>query len=299
MPDVRTENDAVIGIAQEAARAQAAPVAVQPGNMYAFPTADGYKLLDLDNDGYTDRLPTPQRKQGTTTVEDVGSFESYFRKHADNDTDTYVNIDQLRLTAVLNAHTPKGPRWGDHRLVLQLRTTRAWAAWTAHDGKWLTQRDFAEHIEERLEDIHEPAAATMLELAQSFQAKTTVKFASGTRLDSGAMNLTWEETTDATAGQKGNIKIPATFKLLLPCLELPVVKADGDGETDSEDESKGPVFYAIEARFRYRIERGGGLSIGYLLDDPAAKLRDAVLDVVGQVESALGVGVMRGTPASA
>lgn len=297
MPDIRTENDAVIQIAQEAARAESNGVLLDPGKIYAFPTPDGPKLLDMGAPLYTDRLATPARKHGTTVVEDVSSFLAYYAKHADTSSETYVNVDQLRFTAVLNAHAADGPRWGDHRLGLQLRTTRAWKAWAAHDGKWLPQREFAEHIEERLEDIHEPAAAEMLEMAQSFQAKTTVKFASGTRLDSGAMNLTWDETTDATAGQKGNIKIPPRFKLLLPCLELPVVKAEGEGE--GEGEKKGPVFYAIEARFRYRIERGGGLTIGYLLDDPQAKLRDAVLAVVKQVEEDLNVQVLRGAPASA
>ncbi|MCK2219741.1 YfdQ family protein [Actinomadura sp. ATCC 31491] len=283
----RTENDAVIQIAQEAARAESDGVLLEPGNIYAFPTTAGPKLLDLGTDAYLDRLHTPQRKRGTTTVEDVASFLAYYRKHADDSTETYVNVNQLRITAILNAHSADGPRWGDHRLTLQLRTTRAWQAWTTHDGRWLQQREFAEHIEERLEDIREPAAAEMLELAQSFQAKTTVKFNSGTRLASGDMNLTWEETTDATAGAKGQIKIPATFKLAIPCLDLPVVEGDEQ------------VVYGIEARFRYRIERGGGLNIGYLLNDPAPVLRDAVLAVVKQVEDALKTQVLRGTPAGA
>lgn len=287
MSDIRTENDAVIQIAQDAARAESNGVLLAPGSIYAFPTANGPHVLDMGKDGYLTRLPAPQRKQGTTTVEDHASFLTYYRKHADENTETYVNVDQQRITAVLDAHATDGPRWGQHRLTLQLRTTKAWKAWTAHDNGWLPQREFAEHIEARLDDIVEPAAAEMLELAQSFQAKTTVKFNSGTRLASGDMNLTWEETTEAAAGNKGQIKIPAVFKLLLPCLELPVV------------EGEDPVFYAIEARFRYRIERGGGLAIGYLLDDPDAKLRDAVLDVVGQVEKALNVQVLRGTPASA
>lgn len=284
---IRTENDSVIRIAQEAARAQADATELELGKVYAYPTAGGPQIVDMGKDAYLDRLPTPQRKQGTTVVEDVASFLTYYRKHADEHSETYVNVDQLRITTVLNAHAADGPRWGDHRLTLQLRTTRAWQAWTAHDGRWLPQREFAEHIEERLEDIREPAAAEMLELAQSFQAKTTVKFASGTRLASGDMNLNWEETTDATAGNKGQIKIPATFKLAIPCLELPVL------------EGEDPTVYGIEARFRYRIERGGGLAIGYLLNDPSPVLRDAVLAVVEGVEQALGVQVLRGTPASA
>lgn len=287
MTDTRTENDAIIEVAQQGARAQIAPVNLLPGHIYAFPTDNGPELVDLDTEEYTNRLDTPQRKTGHTLVDDVDSFVTYYRKHSDADTETYVNLDRRNITAVLNAHSQEAPRWGDHRVTLQLRLTKAWAAWTAYDGKWMSQREFAEHIEERLEDIQDPPAAEMLELAQSFQAKTTVKFASGTRLNSGDMTLNWEETTDATAGSKGQIKIPSRFKIAVMCLELPV------------PEGQDPVFYVIEARFRYKIERGGGLQIGYLLDDPDAKLRDAVLDVVKQVKQGLNIEVLRGTPASA
>lgn len=284
MSEVRTENDAIIEVAQQGARAQASPVELTAGRLYAFPTAAGPRLLDLNTEEYVNRLPVPQRKTGLTVVEDVASFQAYYTKHADEDSETYVNVNQRTITTVLNAHSQEAPRWGDHQLMLQLKCTTAWKAWTAHDRKWMSQREFAEHIEEHLEDIREPAAAEMLEMAQSFQAKTTVKFASGTRLSSGDTNLTWEETTDASAGAKGQIKIPATFKIAVPCLELPVL--EGEDRT----------VYGIEARLRYRIERGQ-LGIGYLLTDPDAVLRDAVLAVVGQVEDGLGVEVLRGTSA--
>ncbi|MEV4174018.1 DUF2303 family protein [Nonomuraea sp. NPDC049709] len=282
----RTENDAVIQIAQEAARAQAAPVAVQPGSMYAFPTADGYKLLDLDNDGYTDRLPAPQRKRGITTVEDIDSFLTYYAKHADANTETYVDVDSRRITAVLNAHSPDGPRWGDHRLVLELKCTRAWLEWTRFDRKPLTQQEFAEHIENHLDDIIEPQPAQMLEIATTFQAKQKVSFSSATRLSSGDVNIAWEETTDATAGSKGQLKVPTEFKIAVVVLELPV------------PEGEDPTVHGLQARFRYRIDRGN-LQVSYLLAKPEAVLRDAVLAVVGQVEKALETQVLRGTPASA
>ncbi|MFD1940564.1 DUF2303 family protein, partial [Nonomuraea mangrovi] len=266
------------------ARAQALATVLEPGKIYAFPTADGPQLLDLDVEEYTSRLPVPQRKTGAVTVEDVASFEAYYAKHSDQDTETYVNVDQRCITAVLNAHSQEGPRWGDHRLHLQLKTTLSWVAWTCNDRKWMPQREFAEFVEDHLSDIREPAAALMLEIATTFQAKTKVNFASATRLSSGDANLVWEETTDATAGAKGNLKVPTEFKIAVKCLELPVV------------EGEDPVVYGLDARFRYRIERGQ-LYVSYLLDDPQAVLRDAVLAVVGQVEGGLGIEVLRGTPA--
>jgi uncharacterized protein YfdQ (DUF2303 family) len=281
---VRTENDAVIQIAQEAARAQAGAVPVEPGKMYVFPTADGFELLDLDDGIYTDRLPAPQRKKGTTTVEDVDSFAAYYRKHADEHTEVYVSITGRRICAVLDAHTPDAPRWGEHHLVLQLKTTKAWGEWTGMDRKTMGQTAFAEFVEDHLADIREPAAAELLEIASTFQAKTKVTFASALALPGGDRKLVWEESTDASAGTRGQLQVPTMFKVALTPLELPVPEG---GER---------VVYGLAARFRYRIQ-GGSLHVLYLLDDPAPILRDAMLDVVKQVETALGITVLRGTPA--
>ncbi|WP_166427777.1 DUF2303 family protein [Nonomuraea mesophila] len=280
----RTENDAVIQVAQEAARAAAGATPLDIGTVYMVPTADGPRLLDLDTTEHRQRLAAPRRKTGRTVVEDVGSFLAYFRKHADADTETYVNVHARAITAVLNAPTADAPRWGDHRLILQLCTTDAWDAWAGNDRRWLPQREFTDFLEEHLSDIREPAAAELLEIATTFHAKTTVKFASATRLASGDANLVWEETTDASAGAKGNLKVPTEFKIAVKCLELPVA------------EGEDPVVYGLGARFRYRIERGE-LRVMYLLDDPAAVLRDAVLAVVGQVEKAAEITILRGMPA--
>jgi uncharacterized protein YfdQ (DUF2303 family) len=280
----RTENDSIIEVAQEAARAKAGAIEVLPGQMYAFPTADGYELLDLDRDEYTNRLPAPLRKTGTVVVEDVASFADYYRKHGDGSSEVYVNIDQRRITAVLDAHQLEGPRWGQHRLVLALKATEAWNAWIGNDRKEQSQQQFAEFIEDRLSDIREPVAADMLEIATTFQAKSKVNFTSALALSNGERKLVFEETTDASAGSKGNLEVPTRFKIAVKALELPVA--------DGED----PVYYGINARFRYRIQ-SGQLKVLYLLEEPAAIMRDAVLAVVGQVETELGVKVLRGVPA--
>lgn len=285
MSDIRTENDAVIQIAQDAARAESNGVPLELGQVYAFPTANGPQVLDMGKDAYLGRLHTPQRKQGTTTVEDIESFLTYYAKHADASTETYVDVDARRITAVLNAHGTDGPRWGDHRVTLQLKCTRAWEAWTRFDRKPLTQQEFAEHIEDHLDDIIEPQPALLLEIATTFQAKQKVSFSSATRLNSGDVNISWEETTDATAGSKSQLKVPTEFKIAVVCLELPV------------PEGEDPVVHGMQARFRYRIDRGH-LQVTYLLANPQEVLRDAVLAVVGKVEKALTIKVLRGTPAS-
>jgi uncharacterized protein YfdQ (DUF2303 family) len=265
----RTEADAIA----EVARLATEPHILEPGKIHALLTPKGVQILDLDKDEYRD---TPRRKTGTIRVEDLDSFAHYYAKHADAGSDIYVDIDRHTITAVIDANQTDGPRWGQHKLVLALKTTDRWKAWAGNDRQPMRQGDFADFIEDHLDDIREPAAAAMLEIAQTFQAQTKVRFKSNIALSSGQRTLNFEETVDAKAGETGQLTVPSTFKI-------------GIAPFDFAEP------YAITARFRYRIQ-SGELVVQYLLDDPAAVIRDAVKDVVEHIQGDLGVTVMRGTP---
>jgi uncharacterized protein YfdQ (DUF2303 family) len=279
---LRTEADSIA----ETARLGTEPRELAPGKIYAVPTATGVQTIDLDKDEYR---PVPRRKTGTVQLEDLNSFLAYWKKHADAGSEIYVNAARHTVTAVLDANTDDGPRWGEHRAVLALKTTDRWNDWTRLDRKDLRQDQFANFIEDHLDDIREPAAAEMLEIASTFQAQSKVRFTSNVRLSTGQRTLSWEETTNAQAGEQGKLTVPTEFKITVAPFDFSEV-------------------YGITARFRYRMN-GGDLIVQYLLNDPAAVIRDAVLDVVVQIERALSpewkdgseeppsFRVLRGTPA--
>jgi uncharacterized protein YfdQ (DUF2303 family) len=276
--DIRTENDAVI----EQARQAAGPALLDTtagGELAVFHTARGLQIIDLDAEEYALRAERPRRKSGATVVRDVASFALFYAKHSDDNTEVYADVDTGLITAVLDADEPDAPRWADHWLQLRLTPTQQWKTWTSRDRTLMAQRDFAEHLEDNLVDIaSDPVpAAAMLEIAQSFQAKTSVAYSSGSHLASGDINLRYEETTDASGGAKGNLTVPRTF-------------AVGLAPFDDVDR------YRVEARLRYRIE-GGKLRLMYLLERPEDVLRSAVRSVVDQVEQQTGAKVMLGTPA--
>lgn len=253
----------------------APPAELEPGHVYAFQTPHGIHLEDLTGPSYRDM---PARKIGTATVRDAASFLAYFEKHADPSTEVYADSERLTITAVLDAHSSEAPRWGDHRLLLALRTTEAWSQWKALDGKLVTQAAFAEFLEDHLPELLEPSAADMLEISQSIQGVTKAEFTAGTRLATGQRQLSYVETTTAKAGQKGQLTIPETFVIGL-------VPFDG---------SEG---YRLTARLRYRIARDGELSMGYKLDRPGDILRTAFTDVTTAIGEQIDVPVLNGQPA--
>jgi uncharacterized protein YfdQ (DUF2303 family) len=251
---------------------------LEPGSVYAFmhPHATGPTIVSLQGDEY---LKMPERKRGTVTVTDVASFAQYYAKHSSLLSEVFADLDAATVTAVLDAHEKNEARWQQHRLTLTLAPTPEWATWTGSDRRMMTQSAFAEFIEDAIADIAADGPCTgsdLLEMAQQFQAHTKVEFKQGTRLASGESQFVYVESTEAKAGERGTITVPGAFELGLRVFD------------DCEP-------YRVKARFRYRLT-GGVLAMGYHLDDPARKHRDAVTQVVTKAEKACKVTVMRGRP---
>lgn len=256
-PDARVENDVVAELAREAVE----PVKVEDG-LYLL--HDG-KTVDLRS-SIEARKENPDRKKGIYAVSDVDAFLQYLEKHGEDHTELWANDKKGTIRAVINAHTDRDdiwPGWEDHVVTLRLPFSKDWLEWVNHDGQQMSQAAFAEFIEDHLPNFVTPSGADMLELAQTFQATSTVDFESSQRLKSGETTLAYVETTNAKAGTKGALTIPDTFELALQVHE------------------RGPV-YRVQARFRYRIN-GGNLTLAYRLsriDDVRRHAFDEVSAVV-------------------
>lgn len=229
--------------------------------------------------------PHPRRKKGTVHVQNADSFIEYIGKHRLPQTEVYADGARRALVGVINAHAESAPDdalensagHGDHRVALELLPDPRWVVWTGKDKNWLGQQDFAEHLEDNAVDIVTPDAATMLEIAESFQATMSSEFKSSERLHSGVVQFRYEEAQGAQAGHSGDLDVPTEFILSL----APFVGAD-------------PV--EVTARFRYRI-RGGALSLSYALLNTDQIARQAFLDHVQAVSDVIVPPVFLGRPA--
>jgi uncharacterized protein YfdQ (DUF2303 family) len=255
----------------------------------AFPLPEGGHVQMIDVEAaLSPYMAHPRRKTGTYRVHDAASFAAYLYRHGTEDTEVWSDSRGSKIVGVINAHeAASGPvgapgpaaGWGDHRVVYAVEQTKAWQAWIARDGQLLSQSDFAELIEDRAVDIVRPAAAEMLELAQTFQATIGVEFGSSKLLSSGERQLEYRETVDAKAGRAGKLEIPRDFDLALIPFE-------------------GAKPFRITARFRYRIT-DGTLRVGYRLTRPDVVLREAFESVVTEVAGLDGTPdvIFRGVPA--
>jgi uncharacterized protein YfdQ (DUF2303 family) len=237
----------------------------------------GYQLAALDLDKKLAHLKAaPRRVTGTAIVTDTASWLAYFGKHGDADSEVYGDVQASTVTAVLNA--PPGeriPAWGDHRVVLQLTHSAAWQAWTARDGKLMSQAAFAEHIEDRTPDLIRPDAATMMEVAQSIQAATGVQFESGSRLHDGQRRFQYMETVEGTAGHRGELDIPTEIQI-----QVQVWRGIA-------------IAVPMTARFRFRTGREG-LQLAYVLDRLEDVEDAAWSSLLGELTETLPVPVLAG-----
>ncbi len=237
---------------------------------------DGYQLKTADLAAALARHRfAPRRVTGTAVVTDTVSWLAYFGKHGATNSEVFGDVEQSTVTAVLNAPESGDPAWGDHRLVLQLKHSAAWSAWTTLNEKLMGQVAFAEHLENRSPDLVRPDAATMLEIAQTFHSTTGVKFESSQRLRDGQTRFGYMETTESKAGTRGEIDVPTSFELLVPVWRGVAIAVP------------------LTARLRSRAT-AEGLKLGYVLDRLDDVLDAAWTSLLGELNETLPAPVLAG-----
>lgn len=207
----------------------------------------------------------PHRHIGSHSVFSGASFVEAVKRRMGSPlvTGIYVDADALNLTAVLNDDIG-GPHWRDYRVDLRVKPTPEWTFWTSH-AELTSQVKFAETVEEGQPHIVAPAAADMLDMAQTFAATIDGKFAQGGNLKNGSRQLLYEENVSATVGK--SVVVPDSFTVR-------VVPFLGASEVD------------VPCLIRYRIA-DGKLSIGYKILNVDDYKRAAFAEIVDGVRADL------------
>jgi uncharacterized protein YfdQ (DUF2303 family) len=258
---------------QTAQTAPAAPYDLTPASsvvVRAVRVDERIDTIDLER-----LLAAPRRMRGSVEVHDPADFAAYVQGMESKETTVWVDDVALRVTAVFNDHHAGGAGWRDHTAVLEVRRDPDWQAWLARDNQLGGQAEIAEHLEDQVRVIVDPDAATMLEVATSFQARRNASFSRATRVDNGDVQLAWNEETTASAGSSGRLEVPRQFTLrLAPFIGVPPVE--------------------LIARLRYRL-KDGRLTIGYRLDRPDLAERHALVDIRAVIANTISSPVVSGT----
>lgn len=219
----------------------------------------------------------PERIEQTIALHTPAAFIAYWKRFSLDESVTVFDLEQARYTAIFDYHGVgaefNGPGWCQHRAIYQCPQTPEWKTWLAHNGKAMTQTDFALFIEQNVDDIRTPAGAQMLEIVTTLKAKTKVEFNKAIRLADGNNEFTYNEVIDGKAGAVGQLNIPEEITLGI------VPFQGGDA-------------YAVQAKFRYRID-SGQLRMWYDLMRPHKVHEAALADITARIAEGMdGVGLL-------
>lgn len=262
------------------------------------------------------RRETPLRREGTSVHTTLESFIDHIARHRDSQ--SVIFADDVKspptLTAIYDYNEATSvplvipsnvaaarvgtPRFGKHRAFYGLPLSDEWKAWQAISAGWMSQRDFAAALEDRLLEVMAPSdvpsrtmdeatklgmgalggPSTMMNLARGLFVRAERKLGQTQNLNTGEQKLTFEETHSTSDATGAPVTVPPGFAISIP------VFRDG-------------VAYALLARLRY-VEDGGRVKWKIALQRADVALRDAFYDVTKDVKAKTGLPLFYGTPES-
>jgi uncharacterized protein YfdQ (DUF2303 family) len=260
----------------ELGRQTAGPMTVQ--------VLDGIPVPFIVNQGKVTALPElkfnehaerPERVKANVKVFDPASFAEYHRQFADEGSRSFADEQKRSVVAVLDYHQDE-PRWGQHRLTLELRHSEEWTTWAGRSNKQMSQQEFSEFLEQNSMDIISPSPASIVEIARDLQGTTEVEFGAGLRMADGQVKFKYTETTKTTVGASV-VTVPDQF-----VLGIPVFIGGNPGR--------------IQALLRHRCKEGK-LTFWFTLIRPEQYIREAFTAARDLIASDLGITIINGVPA--
>jgi uncharacterized protein YfdQ (DUF2303 family) len=209
----------------------------------------------------------PRRPQGERTVTDLESFLSELARRPLTESGTlWGNAERGVVNATYNDHTSNQPGWRDDILTLQLVKDEDWVKWHNISGKYYSQSEFGDLVEDLLHTVTSPDQADLLETIDTIRASTKGEFENTISRADGAQTVTYNTEVTSTAGRTRQLEVPQTITLSLRPWE-------------GHD-----TLYDVVAYFRLRIV-GNALSLAVKLKPTRQIVRNAWADVTTTITS--------------
>lgn len=196
---------------------------------------------------FSDFSQSAFRKKGSRAAHTPADFCGMVARYSDAAATLSIqaSVKDRTLTAILNDDAPSPGKdetlppyayvptagWKDDIITMKVSESRELGQWRPFFD-WRGQLDFAEFLEEHVDEVE--GGAELLELALTLDLTRDSQCKSAVRLQTGGTQLNYQDDTSSS------VIIPDRIKLLIPLF------------------AGGPIF-KLEAFLRYRL-RGGGVS---------------------------------------
>jgi uncharacterized protein YfdQ (DUF2303 family) len=224
------------------------------------------------------RVTPPKRIEELVLLDDCESFCAYvnaYKYGGDSDAATVifarVSDSGAKLEAILDYHAAE-PAWCRHIARFNPQLTTEWQLWCAADRKPMTQVQMAEWLEENANLMVVPTGAELLELVQTLDGKSDVRFNSTVRLHNGANSLNYDEDVQVrgqVSTKNGTIELPREITAAIAPFE-------------------GAQPYGVRARLKTKIE-GRKLTLWFETVQKHLIIRDNVRYILETVAQKTGI----------
>ncbi len=202
----------------EAGVKSAAPVEVFPGLIahhkdYALADKAAQRLAEAKQNS-----PGPYNAYGTLVLLTPESFSCALLDYRDCRSKVFANNVNGEITAVFDYVTPGGAitkplmGWGQHRATITFAESRKLMEWKK-TLEWMGQVDFANFLEDHLEDVISPSGQELLGIATDLEASSTGGLKSRVNLDNGSVRLNYQDDVETS------VEIPRNLVLGIPLFE--------------------------------------------------------------------------------
>lgn len=217
--------------------------------------------------------PGPINPAGTLTLLTPESFGRAIVDYRDNRTKVFADSEKSEITAVFDAiqsgdgFFDRKAGWGQLRAVIGFAESRKLKEWR-RTLEWMSQLEFANFLEDHLEDVIDPSGQHLLEIATDLEASSTGGFKGKVNLDNGSVRLAYQDEVETT------VEVPRNLTLGIPLFE------HGDR-------------YKLGARLRFVIQ-GGSVKFRLLFTNLQDAKEQEFERIVQEIEEKTSQPIYRG-----
>jgi hypothetical protein len=215
----------------------------------------------------------PINPAGTLTLLTPESFALAITDHRDERTKVFADSEKSEITAVFDFLETGGLKegrsrgWGQLRAVIGFAESRKLKEWK-RTLEWMTQAEFANFLEDHLEDVLTPSGQELLAIATDLEASSTGGFKGKVNLDNGSVRLAYQDEVETT------VEVPRNLTLGIPLFE------HGDR-------------YKLGARLRFVIQ-GGSVKFRLLFTNLQDAKEQEFERIVQEIEEKTSQTIYRG-----
>jgi hypothetical protein len=217
--------------------------------------------------------PGPINPCGTLTLLTPESFGRAVVDYRDSRTQVFADNEKSEITAVFDA-TQSGDGfydrksgWGQLRAVIGFAESRKLKEWRK-TLEWMSQMEFANFLEDHLEDVLTPTGQELLSIATDLEASSSGGFKGKVNLDNGSVRLSYQDEVETT------VEVPRSLTLGIPLFE------HGDR-------------YKLGARLRFVIQ-GGSVKFKLLFTNLQDAKEQEFERIVQEIEEKTSQPIYRG-----